>query len=240
VQALVFAALVFKLWMLFDAARRHVRPLWYFALLAPLGEVVYFFAVKLRQFEPPKVARTSSPPALLELEHEVERSPSFRNRVRFGWALLDVRQPDRAREYFERALESHEGDKEALFGLGLSLLELGDAAAAADALGPLTARSLAYQDYDAALALIEALYRSDRGSEAFELLEAVIRDGGRIDHRLLLARYQLRAQDRARALDTLRAALRVFEAQPEPERRRDGAVATEARRLLRTLEQQAG
>ncbi|MFI5307662.1 MAG: tetratricopeptide repeat protein [Polyangiales bacterium] len=231
---------VFKLWMLFDASRRRVPALWYLALLAPLGELVYFFKVKLPQFDPPPPARISSPPGLLDLEREVERSPSFRNRVRFGWALLDAHQPERAKPYFERALDSHDGDKDASFGLGLCLLELGDAGAAADVLQPLMDRSLAYQDYDAALALIEALFRADRSDRGLELLVAVIRDSGRLDHRLLLARYQLRAQDRTRALDTLRVALRVFEAQAEPERRRDGAVATEARRLLRTLEQQPG
>ena len=45
----------------------------------------------------------------------------------------------------------------------------------------------------------------------------------------------MRAQLNAEARDTLQSALAEFESQPEFERRREGAVATEARRLLRTL-----
>jgi hypothetical protein len=234
-------ALVFKLWMIFDATRRRVLWPWYLVLLVPLGELVYFFAVKVRDFH----MRTSSPPPpprairISQLEREVEGSPSFRNRVRLGWALLDAEQPERARECFERALSTHADDKEALFGLGLSQLEQSASVAAVATLSGLVERGLAYQDYDAALALAEALFRAGRKRDAFELLRAVVRDGHKLEHQLLLARYQLRGEHKDEAEATLRLALREFESQPELERRRDGAVATEARRLLRTLEQPA-
>jgi hypothetical protein len=242
VVVLAYMAVVFKLWMIFDATRRRVHGLWYLALILPLGDLVYFFAVKLRDFN----ARSSVapgapvPPPALAAEREAEQSPSFRNRVRAGWALLDAGLPERGRSYFEQALGTHASDKEARFGLGLCLLEQGQAAAAVETLTSLVERSLPYQDYDAALALAEALFRADCAPGALELLQSVIRESRRLEHRLLLARYQLRADERAAALTTLRGALSTFESQAEPERRRDGAVATEARRLLRTLEQQAG
>ena len=232
-------AVVFKLWMIFDATRRRVHALWYFVLIIPFGDLVYFFAVKLHDFN----MRESVPPPppkpalLVQLEREAEQSPSFRNRVRLGWALLEDHQPERAAECFERALGSHASDKEALFGLGLCRLEQNDFEAAIAALSGLVERSLAYEDYDAALALAEGLFRAGRRQEAFDLLQSVIRDGHKLEHQLLLARYHLRGKDTVEARATLRGALCEFEAQPDPERHRNGAIATEARRLLRSLEQ---
>ncbi len=242
VIALGYMAVVFKLWMLFDATRRRVHLLWYLALLVPLGDVVYFFAVKLRDFNvyPALPARASAPRALLEAEREAEQSPSFRNRVRAAWALLEDERPERAQAYFELALGSHPDDKEARFGLGLCQLGQGEWAAAVVTLSPLVERSLPYQDYEAALALAEAAFRDRQATATYELLQRVIDDGHRLEHRLLLARYQLRAGVRAEALATLQAALHAFEAKPELERRREGAIATEARSLLRNLEQQPG
>ena len=239
-----YLAAAFKLWMLVDAMRRRVHVLWYVVLMVPFGDIVYFFAVKLRDFnvrESPQPGPAPNPPnpqmALAELERETELSPSFHNRTRLGWALLDHEQPERAAQCFELALRTHARDREALHGLGLSRFAAGDSAGAIEVLQRLVERSFAYEDYGAALTLAEALFGADRAAEAFELLGEVVRDSHRIEHRLLLARYQLRAARKTDACDTLRGALREFEAQPDFERRRNGAVATEARRLLRTLEE---
>ncbi len=237
--ALAYMAVVFKLWMLFDATRRRVHALWYLALLVPLGDVVYFFAVKLRDFNV-YPARPAASLQLLEVEREAEQSPSFRNRVRAAWALLEQERPEHAQRYFELALGSHPDDKEACFGLGLCQLGQGQWAATAATLGPLVERSLAFQDYEAALALAEAAFRDRRAAASYALLQRVIDDSHRLEHRLLLARYQLRAGARSEALATLQTALHAFEAKPELERRREGAIATQARSLLRTLEQQPG
>lgn len=234
-------AVVFKLWMIFDATRRRVDRWWYYVLLLPVGDLVYFFSVKLRDFN----MRDSAPPGppksleLTKLEREAEQSPSFHNRVRLGWGLLEVGQPQDALRCFEQALATHVNDKEALFGQGLSQLELKQSEAAAATLSKLVGRNLAYQDYEAALMLAEALFRTERRAEAFDVLQAVIRDSHKLEHQLLLARYQLRGQNKAEARATLRDALSEFEAQPDGERHRNGAVATEARRLLHVLEQAA-
>jgi tetratricopeptide (TPR) repeat protein len=240
---LVYLAVVaLKLWMLLDAVRRRVHVLWYLVLTVPFGEVIYFFTVKLRDFnvqplpEPaPEGPAVPERPSAAALEREAELSASFSNRVRAGWALLDERQPERAQHYFEHALRTHAGDKEALHGLGLCQLERGDVASAVDTFSRLVERGLAYDDYGAALALAEALFRSARHDELFELLALLVRDSGRLEHQITLARYQLRAELKAAARDTLQGALQAWQAQPELERRRNGAVATEARRMLRTL-----
>jgi hypothetical protein len=244
VVVLVYLALALKLWMFLDAMRRRVHVFWYVVITVPFGEVIYFVTVKLRDFNvrplsPAEVDATPQRPPLAALEREAELSPSFTNRVRAGWALLDEREPARAQVYFELALRTHGRDKEALHGLGLCQLERGDAACAVETLSGLIDRGLGYENYGAALALAEALFRTARLDELFELLAAMIRESRRLEHRLTLARYQLRATRRSEARDTLQSALAEFESQPEIERHRNGAVATEARRLLRTLATEA-
>ena len=235
-----YLALAFKVWMLLDALRRGVHALWYFVVILPAGDFVYFFAVKLRDYNVRPAPLTvehvgMKPPTLEELEAEVAESPSFHNRTRLGWALFEARQPARARECFELALRSHPRDNEARYGLGLCLLEQGKLAEAADALTPLVERSFAHDDYRAAEALAEALHRSEQNAEACAVLEAIVKTTRRIDHRIAHAKLLIRCEQRDEAASVLGSALSDFEAQPEHVRRRQGANATEARRLLRTL-----
>jgi tetratricopeptide (TPR) repeat protein len=240
VALLVYLALAFKLWMLFDALRRGVHALWYFVVMLPAGDFLYFFAVKLRDFNvrpaPPAPEQTGEqPPSIEQLEAAMAESPSFQNRVDLGWALFEARQPGRAHECFELALRSHPRDNEARYGLGLCLLEQGKLHEAADALTPLVERSFAHDDYRAAEALAEALHRSEQNAEACAVLEAIVKTTRRIEHRIAHAKLLIRCDQRGEAASVLDRAISDFEAQPEHVRRREGASATEARRLLRTL-----
>lgn len=235
-----YIALAFKLWMLLDALRRGVHALWYLVVILPAGDFVYFFAVKLRDYNVRPAPLTAehvgpTPPTIEQLQEATAQSPSFHNRVRLGWALYEAHEPARAQASFELALRSHPRDNDARYGLGLCLLEQGQLSEAADALTPLVERSFAYDDYRAAEALAEALYRSDQGAEACAVLEAIVKTTRRIDHRIAQAKLLIRCEQRDEAASVLGDALNEFEAQPEHLRRREGASATEARRLLRTL-----
>jgi hypothetical protein len=243
VVVLAYLLIAFKVWMLLDVIRRRIHVLWYLIVLAPLGDVVYFFAVKLRDFQTratPPAAPNTRERTLAALEHAVGETPSFNNRVRYGWALLEAGEPKRAVSFFQLAAGTHRHDKEAPFGLGLAHLESGDNESAVDALTPVVDRNLEYEQFAAALALAEALYRAGRKADTIDLLRAISARSRRLEHRLVLARYQLRGDDKADARDTLQAALGEFDGQPEPIRMSNGAAATEARRLLRTLEHQLG
>lgn len=239
VALLLYIALAFKVWMLLDALRRGVHALWYFVVMLPAGDFLYFFAVKLRDFNvrpaPPAPEQDVPPPSIEELEAAVADSPSFQNRVQLGWALYEARLPARAKECFERALSSHPRDNDARYGLGLCLLDQGKLREAADALTPLVERSFAFDDYRAAEALAEALHRSEQNDEACAVLEAIVKTTRRIDHRIAHAKLLIRCDLKSEAAGVLGTAISDFEAQPEHMRRREGASATEARRLLRTL-----
>jgi hypothetical protein len=190
--------------------------------------------------EPEPAEQPAVPEVRVDLEQlasEVELSPSFHNRVRMGWALLQAEQATRAQGYFEQALATHAGDKQALYGLGISQLEGGAAADAVQTLSRLVERSFAYEDYEAALALVEAHVRAGQNEPAAELLAQVAQESGRLEHQLALARHHVRLAQRTEAQDVLRSALSQFDLQPAFLRQRNGAAATEARRLLRMLEQ---
>ena len=88
----------FRLWMIHDALRRRVHTGWYFALLfpVPLSDLVYFFAIKMRDFglhpsegDAARDAQLKLTGELAKLERAVEQSPSFQNRVLLGWALYE-------------------------------------------------------------------------------------------------------------------------------------------------------
>lgn len=234
---LIYLAGAFKLWMIIDAIRRRVDLIWFFVLLFPGGDWIYFVAVKLRDF----AVRPAAPPGekpridLDALRREVDSSPSFHHRVRLGWALLDEDQPEEAQRYFELGLTTHPADRDALYGQGIALLRQGQSERAAEALSRLVDRSLAYDDYGAALRLAEALFESGQRDDALELLRSVTRTSSRLDVPVTLAKYQLRAELPADAALTLQDVLAEFERLPDYLRRRNGAIATEARQLLRNL-----
>lgn len=234
---LLYLAGAFKLWMIFDAIRRRVDLIWFFVLLFPGGDWIYFVAVKLRDFAVGPAAPTIEEPQvdLDALRGEAEASPSFHNRVRLGWALLEANEPEEAQRYFELGLSTHADDRDALYGQGLALLRRGESARAVEVLSRLVDRSLAYDDYRAAMLLAEALFESEQREDALELLRTVTRTSSRLDVPVTLAKYQLRADLAGDAVATLQGVLDEFERLPDYLRRRNGAIATEARQLLRNL-----
>jgi tetratricopeptide (TPR) repeat protein len=198
---------------------------------------VYFFALKLRGYNVQPAPEPAEPrrPDAAQLEREAERSPSHRNRVEAGFAWLDQGEPARALSHFELALKTHPNEREARYGLGIARLRSGDPDGAVQELLPLVERSFAYDEYGAALALAEARFSLGEVENALELVAEVLHDSERIEHAIALARYQIRVARKDEARETLRTALERFAAQSDDERRRNGAVATEARRMLRTL-----
>lgn len=242
VALLGYLALGFKLWMVVDAMRRRVTLLWWFILMLPFGDWIYFFGVKLRDFNvrPGELPRTDpdTEPTLEDLRRTEAESPSFHHRYRLACALAAAGLHAEASGYFEKCLRTHPQDGDARYGLGLARLDAGDRAGGIEALSTLVERSMGYDDYRAATRLAEALFEDGRRDEAFALFDEIARQGRKLEHQVALARYQMRADLRADARTTLERALASFEAQPDDVRPRSGAVATEARRLLRTLDQE--
>ncbi len=238
VALLVYLSIAFQIWMIVDAVRRRAQPFWYLVLLFPLGALVYFFAVKVTDFlkvAPAGEEEESAGVDIEELAREVADSPSFANRFRMARALFEAERYEEAAEYFSLALSTHAKDREALYGLGLSQLELGDHARAVETLTTLLDLDFRYSDYEAAESLARALWEDGRKDEAISLLKEIKNASSQLRHKVKLAQYLSQAGLKQEAASTLEEALRSFAKAPEFIRRREAMWATEARVMLRRL-----
>ena len=85
----------FTIWMIIDAAKRRAEYYWFLIIIffAPLGGLVYFFVVKLKDLRPaggePVVAAKPVGPSLGQLRELALESPSIANRLAYGDALRE-------------------------------------------------------------------------------------------------------------------------------------------------------
>jgi hypothetical protein len=230
--------MIFTVWMLVDAVRRKPERYWYVVLFFPFGPLVYFFAVKIDDYDLgflKALVRPGKVPSIDALREAYRASPSFANRVRLASGLHDTGAFAEAAEEFAAALDDRPDDPDALYGLGLCKLELADYE---DAVGPLSrlvdARP-AFHDHGASAALARALAAVGRDDEATEVLEATARRAPRLSHALALAQQLAHTGKTERARDIVRGALREHESAPVAVRMRERVAAREARALSSTL-----
>jgi hypothetical protein len=234
--------LIFKAWMFVDAIRRGANNHWIWAILfLPLGDVAYFFVVKMRDPGMRHVADRmlegfKRPPPVEELEARYRTTPSIANRVALAQGLFDAGRFAESAEHFEELLARDQANKEALYGVGLCRLELDDAAGAVEPLSRLIELHRAYRDYAAWAGLCEALWKKGDEEECLELLVDLVRTAPRLRHQVLRARYLARAGRGADAQELLRAELADHDRQPRGQRSRDREWARAAQKLLDELE----
>jgi hypothetical protein len=75
-----------------------------------------------------------------------------------------------------------------------------------------------FRNYAAALEYAEALHRAGRDADATGLLEGLVDETGRLNHRLALAHYCEASGQTARARSVLSDALAAYECSPAPEK----------------------
>ena len=122
----------FSVWMLVDAIGRPGIPrYWYWVVLMPFGEWFYFFKYKIHDPEfawmkTPFGSLLDRPLSIKELRHNAEETPSLANKVSLAQALHDAEEYEEACKLFEGALEMDSKLCDALYGLGVSRIGLGD------------------------------------------------------------------------------------------------------------------
>ena len=226
----------FTVWMLVDCIRRRAEVYWYVVTLVPFGAWVYFFAVKIHDFDLSWLRRfTHPPPSLEELRWAARETPSFANRMRLAEALHDADLFTEAAELFEEALRTHPGDLAALHGLGLCKLELGDHDEAIAVLTRVVDANPAFRDHRVCLDLADALGRGGRDDDALDVLRDLARSSPTVPHRVALATRLAEATKVEEARDVARRALDEYRHSPPFIQRRDRAAAREAEALLDKL-----
>lgn len=232
------SATVMTVWLLFDASRKRVDFYWYLIILTPLGEWIYFFAVKIHDYDLRRVKKLLAferPPPVDEMRRAVDETPSMENKIRLGQALYDAKEYVEAAAFFNEALDHDDEDKEALYGIGLCRVNQRDFATAVEHLAQLVELSPTYADYEPWFDLAYAHWEASNKKNAVEVLEALVRTAPRIKHKAILGKYLMRCGHSDRARVMLDDAVHDYQNSAGYIRRTCGRWAAEARDTLEEL-----
>lgn len=231
----------FAVWMVVDAVRRRAEFYWLLIIVLfwPLGSIIYFFAVKLRdmrkQAVPDVSERVPGRPSLISWR---PGNPFAMTPVELATAdaLESAERYEEAIERYEHVLERQPRNHQALHGLARCMLGTGKPERAVELLGELLAEDNAYRNYSAALEYAEALWQAGQREDCLQVLEQLVAVTRRINHRVALAHYSLAAELPSRAREVLEQALADHARQPERLRRHDQPWADRATVMLASLQ----
>ncbi|NOY93253.1 MAG: tetratricopeptide repeat protein [Deltaproteobacteria bacterium] len=230
---------LFSIWMLVDAIKRGADQYWWFIVMVPFGEVVYFIAVVWPDLRRGNHALSKlfvgRPPSLKELRRDFAQTPSHLNRVRLAQGLHDAGEFPEAVNVFAQVLEREPTDNAALYGYARCCAEVGDEEQAIEALEHLFAMDSTCLDYEPAYLLAELLAKGGQAPEAIAHLETLTRSVHRLGPRVELASYLVDAGRGGDARKVLDSALEIYESSPRAIRRKDSGAARRARRLRRAV-----
>jgi len=240
VRLLQFLGLAFTIWMIVDAIRRRAEFWWLLIIIffGPLGALVYFLMVKLRDYDVARLTRAwSGGPSgsLSELAYRAQETPSVSNKLALGDALAQAERYAEASDVYREVLRKDDANKQALHGMARSLLGAGKAADACEHFQRLLEMDNSYSDYSAALDYAEALWQSGQKEDAIELLTGLVRVSTRINHRVALGHYLSLSERKNEAKDVLELALRDHEHSPAFVKKRDHKWAARAEKMIREL-----
>ncbi len=228
------SATVVTLWMLIDAVRRRVDSYWYFIILTPLGEWVYFFAVKIHDYDLAKIKKMflERPPSVDEMRQRLEETPSDENKVMLGKSLYDAKKFEEAAKLFDEVLDRDEHDKDALYGKALCLVNREELDRAVAQLSSLIEIDPTFGDYEPWFDLAFAQWQLHRKPEAVQILDELVKTSPRIKHKVILGKYLVRSGEPARGRTIIEEALDDYANSNSFIKRTSGRWIQEARDTL--------
>lgn len=237
IRVLLILQQAFSLWMLVDAIKRGAKSHWYFVVMMPFGEWVYFFKVKIHdpEFEPIRAfykRLTTKKVTIKQLRYQLEQTPSYASHLALAQGLHDK---ELAEEHFALAIRIQGEEREALYGLALSRSAQGEHEAAMENYRRLIELEPAFRDYAAWPDLAHLLCAAGRFEEAFELLETLVVKSPRLGHRVLFAHYLMEGGRSESAREQLEKGMTEYEHAPKFIRRKDRLWAGRAKKMLKVL-----
>ncbi|MGH9462325.1 MAG: tetratricopeptide repeat protein [Vicinamibacteria bacterium] len=240
IHAVSAMVLAFKLWLVTDALRRGEACYWpWIIFFVPLGDVVYFFLIKIDDYSLAWITGLFRKPVPVgDLELQYRRTPSFSNRVALAGAFYREGRYAEAAEHYAAALEQQPSDPEVLYGLGLTRIAQQDYAAGATHLASLVEKDKAYGRYAAWPPLAHALFGSGRSDDCLSALRRLVDENPRMEHKMLLARYLSEASKLEEAREVLQETLAEHLRSPRFLRRRNFRNALTAKSMLKSIANQ--
>jgi hypothetical protein len=239
VRLIPFIVFALVIWMIVDAIRRRAEFWWFLIIIfVPFGWLVYFFMVKLQDYDTGWLKRALSggpSGSLSELAYRAQETPSVTNKLALGDALAQAERYAEASDVYGEILRKDDANKQALHGMARSLLGAGKPAVACEHFQRLLEMDNSYADYSAALDYAEALWQSGQRDDAIELLTGLVRVSSRINHRVALGHYLSLSERKGEAKDVLELALRDHEHSPAFVKKRDHKWADRAQKMIREL-----
>jgi hypothetical protein len=221
-KILPYAIWAFSLLMVVHCVRQRAGFLWVVLILLaqPYGGIAYLVYVNLIERQRGRQGMAGGARAReVDADDAVRASPgthaeraldvadTLEEQGRYGEAAL----------VFRRAIEHHRDNPRAVHGLARCLMELEEVDEALQKYELLMEIDPRYRNYAAALEYAEALHRQRRTDDATGLLDGLVKETGRLNHRLALAHYLEAGGQQARARNVLSDALAAFESAPAPE-----------------------
>ena len=237
---LYLLAAVFHLWMFYDALQKRVPMYWYLIIMfLPFGSVIYFLMIKLPQSAAEK-AQESVPvmetgPALVDIAHAAEETPSFDNKLNLAKALFQAEHYTESEAVFAECLAIDEEDAEALYGLGTCKAQRNEHEEAADIFRKVVEHNSSFKDYAGWLDLAANYRQMDNHNEAVDTLKRLIEVSPRVKHKTILGRYLAELKQYEQAKQVLKQAIADYEESSLFLKRDNRDWAFEAREILGSL-----
>ncbi len=235
---LVYVTVAFSIWMLIDAIRRSAPGYWILVIIfVPFGGLVYFFVVKLKDYRPAlrRLFQQRSR-SIEELMARYEATPSQTNQLALATAFYDAERFDQAASLFADVLDKHPGEQGALWGLARVRRSQDNPAESLRLYEKLIQLDPRHGDFAVALEYAETLWDEGRSARALEVLEDIADESQRMNHRLALAHYLVKADQTDKARGVLQRALKEHEASPPWLQKKERHWVNAAHDLLRKLE----
>jgi hypothetical protein len=241
IRLLPVLILVFKVWLVIDAIRRREACYWpWIIFFVPLGGVVYFFLVKIDDYNLARIGDLfRRPPSVADLRYHYQQTPSLANRTALAQALYREGSYQEAAEHYSEALRQQPQDPEVLYGFGLTRIAQQDYREAVVHLNSLVELDKTYRQYGAWPPLAHALFESGSQEECLTALKRLVEENPRIQHKMLLAQYLDKAGSSVEARDVLSDALAEHYRSPRFLKRRNFRPAMQAKSMLRALDKPA-
>ncbi|MEE8409766.1 MAG: tetratricopeptide repeat protein [Myxococcota bacterium] len=235
---LVVLQLAFNAWMLVDAIRRRMDYYWFFIILMPLGCWIYFFVVKIHDYNLSSFKRLltlENPASVNDLRATVEETPSLDNKLELANALLEEKEFSEAEALYLEILERDEEEVDAIYGLSLTRIATNESHAATTALARVIEADPSFRDWEAWFDLAYAHWQIERRDEAVAVLRRLVEKSPRIKHKVILGNYLARNGNKDDARTVLEEAVSDYKNATGFVKRHAGRWAREARTTLRSL-----